>query len=75
MVPVPCVAANVFLVPVLLDAHPGAQAILAAPLAASDWAVAHGLVASVASFLLWPAWVVAAALHGARRWPPVRPVR
>ena len=72
---VPCAAANVFLVPALLDAHPGARAFLAAPLAASDWVAANWLVASVASFLLWPVWVVAAALHGARQWQPAHSVR
>jgi len=72
---VPCVAADVFLVPALLDAHPASRTILAAPLAAGDWVAAHWLVADVASFLLWPAWVVAAALHGARRWQPVHSAR
>jgi len=68
LVVVPCIVANILLVPALLDAHPAARRLLALPLAAVDWVAANGMVVSFALLLTWPAWIVVAALLEARRW-------
>ena len=67
LVGVPCFVLEIWLVPVILDAHPGARTIVRTVLAPLEWILANGFVLSIGLMLLWPAWVVSAALHAARR--------
>jgi hypothetical protein len=67
----PWAAFQIYLVPVILDAHPGTRPFMAVPLAIADWLVRYAFLLGP---FLWPLWVVLAAIWAARqkiqRLPP-----
>jgi hypothetical protein len=67
LVAIPLVVIETYVVPVLLDAHPASRPSVTMLLAPVDFVSTNGFVWITAAELLWPIWVVATALHSARR--------